>query len=158
MHFKRMLIAVLTAACLCVCCAVPASAQSLYSASDDEISLCYEIANNPTSNLNILGQTAYCVSETTGVNTSSISVEQKLERYSGWFSIWNTVDGAEWSDTTTSNCISLYNNISGLSSGTYRLKSVFTLTSSSGKSEKITIYSSDTLHIIQTMGCFPQKS
>ena len=143
MHFKRMLIAVLTAACLCVCCAVPASAQSLYSASDDEISLCYEIANNPTSNLNILGQTAYCVSETTGVNTSSISVEQKLERYSGWFSIWNTVDGAEWSDTTTSNCISLYNNISGLYSGTYRLKSVFTLTSSSGKSEKITIYSSE---------------
>ncbi|MGN0683975.1 MAG: hypothetical protein ACI4JY_09895 [Oscillospiraceae bacterium] len=41
------------------------------------------------------------------------------------------------------NIIRLSNSKSGLPSGTYWLKSVFTLTSSSGKTETVTIYSTE---------------
>ena len=41
------------------------------------------------------------------------------------------------------NTIRLSNSKSSLTSGTYRLKSVFTLTNSIGKTENITIYSSE---------------
>lgn len=69
--------------------------------------------------------------------------EKAIEKYSGWFWIWNSVDGASWTKTVNTNSISMSNSKSGLSSGTYRLKSVFTLTSSSGKTETITIYSTE---------------
>ncbi|MBP1563354.1 MAG: hypothetical protein J6C38_06520 [Oscillospiraceae bacterium] len=91
--------------------------------------------------MEIIGTTAYCTSSTTGVDTVKITVEQTLEKYSGWFWIWNNVDGASWTKTVNYNSISMSNSKSSLTSGTYRLKSVFTLTSSSGKTETITIYS-----------------
>ena len=73
----------------------------------------------------------------------SISVEQTLEKYSGWLWIWNEVDGAKWLSSVNRNSITVYNSKSGLSSGTYRLKSIFTLTSSSGETETITVYSEE---------------
>ena len=106
------------------------------------ISLAYEYADNPLSRLTINGQTAYCVSQTDG-DAVSITVTQTLEKYSGWFWIWNEVDGAKWSRTVNDNSIRLSNTKSGLDSGTYRLKSVFTLTNSSGKTETVTVYSEE---------------
>lgn len=109
----------------------------------DEVSPAYEIGANPTSNLSVSGKTAYCTSVVGGKKAVSITVEQTLEKYSGWFAIWNEVDGAYWSKTFTQSTISFSNTKSGLASGTYRLKSVFTLTNSSGKTETITIYSKE---------------
>lgn len=109
----------------------------------DEVSPAYEIGANPTSNLSVSGKTAYCTSVVGGKKTVSITVEQTLEKYSGWFAIWNDVDGAYWSKTFNQITISFSNTKSGLASGTYRLKSVFTLTNSSGKTETITIYSQE---------------
>ena len=73
---------------------------------------------------------------------TQITVEHTLEKHWGLW-IWNEVDGASWTKTVYSDTIRLSNTKSGLDSGTYRLKSVFTLTNSSGKSETITIYSEE---------------
>lgn len=77
------------------------------------------------------------------MNTVSITVEQTLEKYSGWFWIWNDVDNASWSATETGKSITFVNSISGLDSGTYRLRSVFMLTANNGKTEIITVYSEE---------------
>lgn len=103
----------------------------------------YETASDAVSTLTVSGTTAYCASSTRGVDTVKITVEQTLEKHSGWFWIWNDVDGASWTKTVNTNTIRLSNTKTGLSSGTYRLKSVFTLTSSSGKTETITVYSDE---------------
>ncbi len=57
--------------------------------------------------------------------------------------IWNDVEGATWTKTVNDNSIFFSNTKSGLDSGTYRVKSVFTFTDKNGKSEKIKIYSDE---------------
>ena len=142
MKFKKILAIVLTALCLFAAVGTVACADAV-SNSDDVISPAYEYADSVSSRLYISEQTATCRSDADGCNVVSITVEQTLEKYSGWFWIWNNVDGASWTKTVNYNSISMSNTKSGLSSGTYRLKSVFTLTSSSGKTETITVYSEE---------------
>lgn len=104
----------------------------------------YETASAATSTLTISGTTAKCESKLVGhSNVTSCKVEQTLEKYSGWFWIWNDVDGASWSNIISGSSGKVTNSKSGLESGTYRLKSVFTLTSSNGKTETITVYSEE---------------
>lgn len=143
MVLKKVIALVLTVVSLFMSVSIPVPAEEIDSIVVDEISPAYEIASNPSSLLSISGQTAYCKSKTGTVNAVSITVEQTLEKYSGLFWIWNDVDGASWTKTVNQSTISMSNTKSGLSSGTYRLKSVFTLTSSSDKTETITVYSSE---------------
>ncbi len=138
---QKILAIVLTALCLFAAVGTVAYAETV-SNPDYGVSPAYEYADIASSRLSISGQTAYCTSETEG-DAVSITVEQTLEKHSGWFWIWNSVDGANWTKTVNLNSISMSNTKSGLSSGTYRLKSVFTLTSSSGKTETITVYSEE---------------
>ena len=142
MKFKKILAIVLTALCLFAAVGTVACADAV-SNTDDVISPAYEYADSVSSRLYISEQTATCRSDADGCNVVSITVEQTLEKHSGWFWIWNSVDGASWTKTVNLNSISMSNTKSGLSSGTYRLKSVFTLTSSSGKTETITVYSDE---------------
>lgn len=143
MVIKKIMAVLLTAVGLCMSLSVSVSAETIYPFIDSDVSPAYVIANNPVSKLNISGKTAYCTSTTDGANAVSITVEQTLEKYSGWLWIWDDVDGASWTKTVNKKTISVSNTKSGLSSGTYRLKSVFTLTSSDGKSETITVYSEE---------------
>ena len=76
------------------------------------------------------------------IRVYTVVFSDPLEKHWGLW-IWNEVDGASWTKTVDTRAISLVNTKSGLDSGTYRLKSVFTLTNSSGKSETITIYSEE---------------
>lgn len=140
MQFKKIMSWILSVICLCTIFNTSAFADNSYVIG--EVAPAYEYADNPTSELKISGQTAYCTSKTEG-NAVSITVEQTLEKYSGWFWIWNDVDDASWSKTVNRSSISFTNTKSGLDSGTYRLKSVFTLTNSSGKTETITVYSDE---------------
>ena len=142
MKFKRIITMVLSAFCLLTTVGTVAYANAV-SNPDYGIAPAYEYADNPSSKLSISGQTAYCTSDADGVNTVKITVEQTLEKYSGWFWIWDNVDGASWTKTVNTNAICLSNTKSGLSSGTYRLKSVFTLTTSTDKTETITVYSNE---------------
>ena len=103
----------------------------------------YETASDAISTLTISGKTAKCESKLIGhSDVKSCKVVQTLEKKWGLW-IWNEVDGASWTKTVDTRAISLVNTKSGLDSGTYRLKSVFTLTNSSGKSETITVYSDE---------------
>ncbi len=140
MFFKRMMAVLLSMLCLCAATNATAFADCTYTIGG--VAPLYEYADDPISELGIDGQTAYCTSKTRG-DAVSITVEQTLEKYSGWFWIWNDVDGATWTKTNNSNVITMSNTITGLKSGKYRLKSVFTLTNSSGKTETITVYSDE---------------
>lgn len=103
----------------------------------------YETASDAISTLTISGKTAKCESKLIGhSDVKSCKVVQTLEKKWGLW-IWNEVDGASWTKTVYSDTIRLSNTKSGLDSGTYRLKSVFTLKSSSGDTEKITVYSDE---------------
>lgn len=102
----------------------------------------YQLASDATSTLTISGTTAKCESKLIGYSgVTSCKVEQTLEKYSGWFWIWNSV--TSWNNTISSSYGKVTNSKSGLGSGTYRVKSVFTLTTSDGKTETITVYSDE---------------
>lgn len=144
MHFRQIIASALTAACLCTCFATTVSAKTVTTYSlVNSVSPLYDIASSAYSELNIVGTKAECVSKASGDNTAKITVEQTLQKYSGWFWIWDDVDGASWTRTENSGSISLSNCKSGLASGTYRVKSVFTLTDKNGKTETITVYSDE---------------
>ncbi len=139
MSLKRITVMVLTVLCLCSTLGAVAFADTSF---NSIVAPAYDYADNATSELSVSGQTAYCTSKTEG-DAVSITVEQTLEKYSGWFWIWNNVENASWSKTVNDNTIYLSTTISGLDSGTYRLRSVFKLTNSSGKTETITVYSDE---------------
>lgn len=143
MVLKKIMAVLLAAVGLYMSLSVSVSAEAIYPFIDSVVSPAYVIANNPVSKLNISGKTAYCTSTTDGANAFSITVEQTLEKYGGWLWMWDDVDGASWTKTVNIKTISVSNIKSELSSGTYRLKSIFTLTSLDGKSETITVYSEE---------------
>ena len=109
----------------------------------DLVSPAYEYAAKTENYLTITSSTADCKSLCNGMaGVTQITVEHTLEKHWGLW-IWNEVDGASWTKTVYSDTIRLSNTKSGLDSGTYRLKSVFTLKSSSGDTEKSTVYSDE---------------
>lgn len=71
-----------------------------------------------------------------------VSVTQTLQKFWGLWT-WKDVDDAEWTGNENGNYIGLYRSKGGLLNGTYRLKSAFTLVTANGKTETITIYSSE---------------
>lgn len=108
----------------------------------EKVAPAYEIASNPVSQLSISGATASCLSKVSGPSVKSITAEQTLEKFWGLW-VWNEVVGANWSKSVNYNNITMSNKKYDLDSGTYRLKTVFTLTSTSGSTETITVYSQE---------------
>lgn len=102
----------------------------------------YTIAQGPYSDLYINGTSAYCDSSTGSSGAVSITVVQTLQKHKSWLS-WEDVSDASWSKTVSASSITASNSKSGLESGKYRLKSVFTLENSAGTIETVTIYSSE---------------
>ena len=103
----------------------------------------YEIANDAKSKLLINGTTVSCNSSVQGYSgVVEITAEQTLQKQ-GFLWTWGTYDDTEWTKTVYSNTLAMSNTKSSLSSGKYRLKTVFTLTDKNGKTEKITVYSAE---------------
>ena len=100
----------------------------------------YLLATNNYAKLTISGTTASCESGATGLpSVTKIVVVQTLEKH--WaFGLFFGVDGASWTKTVNSNSATAINKKYNLGSGTYRLKTEFTLYSGT-KSETITAYS-----------------
>ncbi len=143
MKIKRIVVLVLSALMLCASMSVPVFAEELSPINGDEIISEYENASDVYSALSISSTTATCRSYCVGYSyVTQISVTQTLQKFWGLW-IWNDVDNASWTDNAMSNGIDASHNKNGLSSGTYRVKAVFTLTTSSGQTETITIYSSE---------------
>lgn len=140
MQFKKILALLLTIVYLCTAFSTSAYADTVSSISST-IAPAYEMAGNVKGYLSVAGTTATCISQTYGDETVvSITVEQTLQKHR-WLGIWTKYDDASWTSTVNSNYIYMSNTKSGLESGKYRLKSVFKLTNSAGKTEEITTYS-----------------
>ena len=125
---------------LCFSLSVAASAQTVPTGI---VQPYYEKAIDATSELYISGTTATCKSTIQGdSDVTKIVAEQYLQKQ-GFLWIWTTYDGAEWTKTVYTNTIFMSNTKTGLSSGKYRLKTIFTLTDKNGKTETITVYSDE---------------
>ncbi len=125
---------------LCLSLPVKASASSIpFSAVQPYL----EIGATATSELFINGTTATCQSSVRGYpDVVEITAVQTLEKQ-GFLWIWSIYDNTTWTKTVNSNSLVMSNTKTGLSSGKYRLKTVFTLTDKQGKSETITVYSDE---------------
>lgn len=96
-----------------------------------------------SSVLSVSSSTATCTSTYTDVDnsTSKIVITQSLQKQ-GLFWTWSTYAG-EWTKTTKGSSASLSNKVYNLESGTYRVKTVFTITGTNGETETITLYSAE---------------
>lgn len=128
-------------------CAMPLTAFAAgpvapYAASNPPATPNWDLTATASSTLYPDGNDVTCSSIITGDTVvTSITIEQTLQKQ-GLFWIWAKPDNdSEWSTTVYKNGALFSNEKTGLESGKYRLKSVFTLKTDSGKSEKITIYS-----------------
>ena len=95
-----------------------------------------------TSTLTISNGRANCISKfsSTDSNIRYVRFDQTLEKFSFlWF--WDSI--GTWNLTTTKTSFTLGNAKSGLTSGTYRLKTVFTITFFNGQQETYTTYSAE---------------
>ena len=137
--FAVLLSVVMALSCLSVCV-------SAYDVKENEIIILHDIGGyNKKSLLNIIsGTTAECKSEfkDNSGTVYSIKAEQTLEKH--WaFGIFVAVDNANWNTTVYRSTLSLTNYKYNLVSGTYRLKTVFTITFTNGQTEIITLYSGE---------------
>lgn len=93
------------------------------------------------SALTISGNSAICKSVYTanGDDVSKVVITQSLEKQ-GLFWTWSKVAG-EWAKTSDGSSMVLTNTVSGLDKGTYRVKTVYTVTDKNGSEETIPLYS-----------------
>lgn len=139
MQLQKLIGAALTALlCITPVTQATAAAAEPYSI----VSPLYEIAQSAYSGLFVNELTATCKSNTSSNSAVKITAEQYLQKQ-GFLWTWSTYDGAEWTKTVNANTISMSNSKSGLESGKYRLKTVFTITDKNGKTETITVYSDE---------------
>lgn len=143
MWYKKILSVLMVTVCLCTSLCITAYAEETDMYISNDIALAYEIAQTPSSILSINGTKAVCESNTSGYDCVSITVTHTLQKYSGWFWAWDDVENTTSEKTVNTNTVTLSTTKSGLESGTYRLKSTFSITSSSGSVETITIYSTE---------------
>ena len=143
MKFKRILSVLMATICLCIGFGSTAYAEETNTYISDEVVPAYETAETISSVLSISGTKATYESSAKGDDCVSITVTHTLQKYSGWFWIWDDVENSTSEKTVNTNTVMLSTTKSGLGSGTYRLQSTFSLTNSSGKVETITIYSGE---------------
>lgn len=134
----RKVISLLMSLLMCFSLSITASAQTVPTGI---VQPYYESAEYATSKLSISSTTAICESKINGYSdVTKIVAVQTLEKQ-GFLWIWSTYDNTTWTKTVYSNILTMSNTKTGLSSGKYRLKTIFTLTDRQGKTETITVYS-----------------
>ncbi len=141
MKCKRILAAIMAMGLVATSLTTAVSAADLSSGNIDIVEPAYVIANNPVSRVTISGTTATCYSSTRG-NATTISITQTLQVKKT--TVWSNVKNATWTKTVNANSITMRNFKYDLDSGTYRLKSEYTLTAKDGTTETITVYSLET--------------
>lgn len=136
---KKVLSLILTLL-LCFTFSATASAKT---ASSYVVQPYYEKAQEAKSILNINGTDAICESSLAGdPDVIKIVAVQTLEKQ-GFLWTWGTYDDTTWTKTVYTNTLAMSNTKTSLSSGKYRLKTVFTLTDKNGETETITVYSDE---------------
>lgn len=141
MRFKKILCA-LAAAVLCLSLSVTAYADAGMNGNYSYIMPLFDDDIKPRVSLVISGDSATCTCSASGDPSviESISVVMTLQK-SGLLGIYSDVKDAKWTKSVTGSSISLSGTKSGISSGTYRTKAVFTVTTNDGQSTTFTRYS-----------------
>lgn len=139
---KKKFIATFLLALLCFSAIQPITYAAAPTSAVSPAEPCYSADAWTDTLLNMQGNTATCFSTIQANDTVAITAKQTLQKQ-GFLWIWGNVDGASWTKTVSANCLSMSNTVTGLDSGLYRLKTVFTLTLSSGKTATITVYSNE---------------
>lgn len=138
---KKRIIAFVTAVLFVIASTVTISAECAIEASSAYVTPRYTYASSASSTLSVSGTTATCKSIANGTSdVTNISVVQTLQKR-GLFAIYSDVSGGKWMSSQYGNSFYISNPKYNLDSGTYRLKSEFTFTTSSGATETITAYS-----------------
>lgn len=131
--FRKVFSVIITAviSIVCLCGTVSAQGASVYNL----------YTSSCSSTLSVSGTTATCTSEALGYygETTKISMVQTLQKKTASGS-WSKI--SSWSEVDTGYRGYMSNKKYSLSSGTYRLKTVFTVYAGSN-SETITKYSSN---------------
>lgn len=136
----KKVFSLMAAILLCFSFTVTASAKTV---SEGVAQPLYDKASEAKSTLSISGTTATCKSTVDGKSdVKKIVAVQTLEKQRSLWS-WDKYRDAEWTKTVNSSSLTMSNKYYNLESGTYSVKTVFTLTDSQGKSETITVYSDD---------------
>lgn len=102
----------------------------------------YDIAGVKRSLISYTGGRAHCVSSITDTDNviKHVKIDQSLEKFAFlWF--WTVEDGPRSYNSGSGNAT--FQNYKSVSTGTYRVKSVFTVTLKDGRSETVTVYSSE---------------
>lgn len=123
-------------ALLLTCVTIGSTAIPICAANLQYASPYYLYTIDASSTLIISENTASCESYLTGYRgtTTKVAATQYLEKKSGM--TWKKVSGGTWSDTQNGSTFSLYNSKSNLESGTYHVRTVFTVYSGT-KSETV---------------------
>ena len=109
---------------------------------ENSVSPYYLYTYTAKSKLTISNRTAECESTLEGyMSVTKISAAQYLEKKNG--SEWETVSLGTWSNSVDGDRLIMSNTKSNLSSGTYRLRTVFTVYSGT-KSESVEMVSDET--------------
>lgn len=137
-RFISILLSLIVALLTCL----TASASGLYSKNDIATPY-YEIAINAYSSLSFSGKTASCASDVNGeFIVTEIKIEQTLQKKGALWS-WNDVPNASWTTIVKGTYGKVTKTKANLSSGTYRLETICTLTAKDGTTETITVYSNE---------------
>lgn len=130
---KKLLSCVIAAVMMLVCCTNAFAVAHTMSA----------FTERKVSSLEISGDSAVCIS--TYINnckqTQRVLITQTLEKHC-YFWTWETIGSAR-TKTASGSSASLSARVSGLKSGTYRVKTVFKITDKSGKTQELTVYSAE---------------
>ena len=115
-----------------------------YAASNPPATPYWKYTANMTSSLHYDKPIMTCVSTVSAfADVTSITVEQTLQKQGSFWS-WSPYDNdSVWKTTVNTFWANIYNYKTVTESGTYRLKTVATVTNKDGKSETITIYSEE---------------
>ena len=131
MQIKRIMALVLSFLIISSVVTVNAYAEDLSPIVEGEDVSEYVNVQSISNTLTISSTTAYCDSICTGFsNVVRITAVQTIQKFWGLW-IWDSVDGGCWTDSVNSASIGVSHNKSGLTSGTYRLKTDFSITTSS---------------------------
>ena len=123
--------------------AIIAVLSCITSVSASDIAVCDVTSAQKTCHLTISANKANCQSAYSDTaKAKSIKIEQSLEKHS-FLWVWEKVGGAWTKSASNTSSLSLSNTKTGLSGGTYRVKTVFTVTTSDGRTETVTVYSSE---------------
>ncbi len=141
MKMKRMLACILMASCLFAQSGIIVNADD--NISEGNIESVYEMRSTylskASSELTISGTSAECYSQATGTSSvTQIIGDMYLMKYSS-SSGWQDIDA--WRLQQSGNYYSNTKTKTGLSSGSYRLRTEFEVKTSSGATETVTAYS-----------------